>query len=85
MNPTIPTSETIKIMNNYPEFLYRQCVKWGRVTFGKESLKENFEATDKNLFKKLKSFCLVKKLKLNVDSKRVQFTFGLKKSRVRVP
>jgi hypothetical protein len=66
-------------MNNYSEFLYQQCVKWGSVTFGKEALKESFEATNKNILRKLKDFCLKKGLKLDIDSKHVQFTFGLQK------
>lgn len=68
-------------MNNYSEFVYRQCVKWGSVTFGKESLKESFGATDKNILKKLRDFCSKNKLKLDVDSKQVQFTFGLQSRR----
>jgi hypothetical protein len=70
-------------MNNYSEFLYQQCVKWGSVTFGREALKESFGATNKNILKKIKAFCLIKQLKLDVDPKRVQFTFGLQKRCVR--
>jgi hypothetical protein len=43
----------------YANWIYLQCVKWGRVTFGKESLKGMLAATatDRNLLKQLKNYC----------------------------
>lgn len=55
-----------------------QCAKWGRVTFGKESLKAIFTATDRNLLQQLKVYCLKTKLKMQIDSTKSLFTFQIK-------
>ena len=54
-----------------------QCVKWGRVTFGRESLKTIFTATDRNLLHQLKEYCLKRKLKMRTDSTKSLFTFQI--------
>ena len=54
-----------------------QCTKWGRVTFGKDSLKAIFLADDRNLLRRLKEYCLAKKVKMNVDKTRSLFTFQI--------
>lgn len=58
-----------------------QCAKWGRVTFGKDSLKTIFLADDRNLLKRLKDYCRAKKVKLNVDKTRSLFTFQMSSKR----
>jgi hypothetical protein len=63
-------------------WIYMQCVKWGRVTFGKESLKSIFTATDRNLLHQLKAYCLKRKMKMRADSTKSLFTFHLIKSHV---
>jgi hypothetical protein len=59
-------------------WIYLQCAKWGRVTFGKESLKAIFTATDRNLLRQLKAYCLKRKLKMRVDRTHSLFTFQIK-------
>lgn len=54
-----------------------QCVKWGRVTLGKESLKTIFTATDRNLLHQLKAYCLKRKMKMRTDSTKSLFTFKI--------
>jgi hypothetical protein len=61
----------------YGNWIYELCVKWGRVTFGKESLKTIFSATDRNLGKQLKDYCVTKKVKMQVDNTKSLFTFQI--------
>jgi hypothetical protein len=64
----------------YTNWIYLQCAKWGRVTFGKESLKGMLSAaaTDRNLLKQLKDYCSKSKLKMRTDSTHSLFTFQIK-------
>jgi hypothetical protein len=59
-------------------WIYLQCAKWGRVTFGKESLKAIFTATDRNLLRQLKDYCSKKKLKMQMDRTHSLYTFQIK-------
>ena len=65
----------------YSNWIYLQCVKWGRVTFGKESLKGMFTTTNRNFLKQLKDYCSQRKLKLRMDSTHSLFTFQIKANR----
>jgi hypothetical protein len=65
----------------YGNWVYLQCVKWGRVTFGKESLKTIFTATNRNLLQQLRDYCLERKLKMQIDSTKSLFTFQIKTNR----
>ena len=58
-------------------WIYLQCVKWGRVTFGKDSLKTIFAANDKNLSQQLKDFCHRQKVKMESDRTRTLYTFQI--------
>ena len=58
-----------------------QCAKWGRVTFGKDSLKAIFLTNNRNLLKDLKKYCLAQKIKMNVDKTRSLFTFQMSSKR----
>jgi hypothetical protein len=70
----------------YGNWIYLQCVKWGRVTFGKESLKGMFTTTDRNFLKQLKDYCSQRKLKLWMDRTHSLFTFQIKaKPAVQLP
>jgi hypothetical protein len=62
----------------YANWIYLQCAKWGRVTFGKESLKGMLTGTDRNFLKQLKDYCSKSQLKMRVDSKQSLFTFQIK-------
>lgn len=59
-------------------WIYMQCAKWGRVTFGRESLKSIFTATDRSLARQLKDYCSKEKLKLRIDRTKSLFTFQIK-------
>jgi hypothetical protein len=59
-------------------WIYLQCGKWGRVTFGKESLKAILTATDRNLLKQLKDYCAQRKLKMQADRTKSLFTFQMR-------
>lgn len=68
-------------MNTTQEnWIYQQCAKWGRVTFGKQSLKTMFTATDRNLLRQLKGHCSEKKLNMQADRTKSLFTFQIKGS-----
>jgi hypothetical protein len=58
-------------------WIYMQCAKWGRVTFGKEPLKTIFSATDRSLFRQLRDYCLREKMRMEADKTRTLFTFQL--------
>ncbi len=58
-------------------WIYLQCAKWGRVTFGKDSLKTIFAANDKNLPRQLKDFCHREKVKMVSDRTHTLFTFQI--------
>jgi hypothetical protein len=58
-----------------------QCHKWGSVTFGKDPLKAIFLANDRNLLKRLKEYCLAKKIRMSVDKTRSLFTFQMNSRR----
>ena len=77
----------VTVMNRtHGNWIDMQCAKWGRVTFGKESLKTIFTATDRNLFKQLKDYCSERKLKMQADKTRSLFTFQLTRNhRVALP
>lgn len=62
-------------------WVYLQCAKWGRVTFGKESLESIFTTTERNLLKQLKDYCAERKLRMRVDSTNSLFTFQMKGNR----
>jgi hypothetical protein len=62
----------------YANWIYLQCAKWGRVTFGKEPLKGMLTANDRNFLKQLKDFCSKGKLKMHMDSTQSLFTFQIK-------
>jgi|HubBroStandDraft_2_1064218.scaffolds.fasta_scaffold277923_1 hypothetical protein len=62
----------------YSNWIYLQCAKWGRVTFGKEPLKGMFAANDRNFLKQLKNYCSERKLKMQMDSTQSLFTFQIK-------
>jgi len=67
----------------YGNWIYMQCAKWGRVTFGKESLKAIFTATDRNLLRQLKAYCSKRKLKIQIDSTKSLFTFQIRDGALR--
>jgi hypothetical protein len=70
---------TVSMNATYGNWIYQQCVKWGRVTFGKESLKGMLiTATDRNLLKQLNDYCSQRKLKMRTDSTHSLFTFQIK-------
>ena len=69
---------TVSMNATYGNWIYLQCAKWGRVTFGKESLKGMFTTTDRNLLKQLKDYCSQRKLKMRTDSTHSLFTFQIK-------
>jgi hypothetical protein len=69
---------TVSMNATYGNWIYLQCAKWGRVTFGKESLKGMFTTTDRNLLKQLKDYCSQRKLKMRMDSTHSLFTFQIK-------
>jgi hypothetical protein len=62
----------------HENWIYLQCAKWGRVTFGKESLKAILTATDRNLLRQLKTYCSKRKLKMQMDSTKSLFTFQIR-------
>jgi hypothetical protein len=62
----------------HENWIYLQCAKWGRVTFGKESLKAIFTATDRNLLRQLKTYCSNRKLKMQMDRTKSLFTFQIR-------
>ena len=68
-------------MNGMHEnWIYLQCAKWGRVTFGKESLESIFTTTDRNLLTQLKDYCSRRKLRMRTDRTQSLFTFQIKGS-----
>jgi hypothetical protein len=62
----------------HENWIYLQCAKWGRVTFGKEPLKAILTATDRNLLRQLKTYCSKSKLKMQIDSTKSLFTFQIR-------
>jgi hypothetical protein len=58
-----------------------QCARFGRVTFGKESVKSILAANDKNLLKSIKDFCAAGKVKVQADKTKSLFTFEIPRKR----
>src|SRR5215469_9311371 len=85
---TQPTRFLFKITTvmdkTYGNWIYMQCAKWGRVTFGKESLKAIFTTTDQNLLRQLKAYCSTRKLKMQMDSTKSLFTFQVRRSQLKL-
>jgi hypothetical protein len=67
----------------HENWIYLQCAKWGRVTFGKESLMAILTATDRNLLRQLKTYCSKSKLKMQIDSTKSLFTFQIRRNQLK--
>jgi hypothetical protein len=70
------TTQSMK-HSNEGHWICLQCAKFGRVTFGKETLTNIFEANEKTLLGQIKRFCLKSKVKMQADKTKSLFTFEI--------
>jgi hypothetical protein len=67
--------------SNQGNWICVQCAKFGRVTFGKESVKNILAANDRNLLKCIKDFCGARKVRVQADKTKSLFTFDIPRRR----